>query len=69
MSSDGNVPMVHFNFSDEIGTAYVERVCPKCRRFIPMMHMGAVFSYADGLKTEGKCKRCGRVEPNFIGFY
>jgi len=41
------------------------RVCPNCGRFVKADDMSA----AHPEEPNATCKKCGRVEMNFIGFY
>lgn len=52
------------------GDATFVRVCTKCRRFVAADQRITV-CLDSGLKKQpnATCKKCGRVEMEFVGFY
>lgn len=64
------VRRVTYDFGGQIGVAVLIPVCPKCGRFVKADETAAA-NEVTGLsrKPNATCKRCGRINMPFEGFF
>lgn len=69
--SEQQAPMVTYNNGDDFDGATFSRQCPSCGRFIKPDESVTLDWEGQPKKNEpnATCKKCGRVEMDFCGYY
>ena len=67
MATPGTLYIV-FDCGERNGTAYIERACPKCARFLKSDAFKLEINGLDQARAEADCPKCGKVKvfPEFL---